>query len=436
VTTPTDSAPPDAAIGRLFLRLLALGALIGIPAALGAAAFFALVHEIQQWLWTDLPEALGSSSPPWYLLLGLPVIGAAIVAAARVFLPGDGGHPPLEGLSLAPTPISHLPGIVIAGLGSLGFAAVLGPEAPVVAIGSILGLAVTSFARTGPQEHQVLAMAGSFAAISALFGGPLVGGVMLTEGGIGLGTKLIPALAPGFVAAAIGYVIFIGLGDWSGLSSAGLSIPNLEPYDGTHVFELALAPVVGIAVALVLAAVRVAAHRLAAEGGRRLSMVAFLLLGGLTVGLIGLAGEALGANPEDVLFSGQTSIPTEVAETSTAALLVLVAAKGLAYIVSLSCGFRGGPIFPAIFLGVGLATLPVIWFDASPTWAIAVGAAAGMASQTGLILTAMLFGALLLGTAGVDATPAAVLAAVAAWTTETALDRRRRSKMSYPDEKE
>jgi H+/Cl- antiporter ClcA len=60
-----------------------------------------------------------------------------------------------------------------------------------------------------------------------------------------------------------------------------------------------------------------------------------------------------------------------------------------------------------------VATFPVVWFDVSPTLAVAVGAAAGMAAMTGLLLTAMLFSALLVGRQGLDAVPAAVLAAAA-----------------------
>ena len=51
--------------GAAYLRLIGLGALIGIPAALLAAVFLALVHEIEHWLWEDVPELLGTSSPPW-----------------------------------------------------------------------------------------------------------------------------------------------------------------------------------------------------------------------------------------------------------------------------------------------------------------------------------------------------------------------------------
>jgi H+/Cl- antiporter ClcA len=100
--------------GRAYLRLIALGALIGIPAALLAAGFLALVHELEDVLWHDLPDQLGHSSPPWYLVIGLPVLGAAVVVAARELLPGDGGHPPLAGLKPEPTPFAWAPGVALA----------------------------------------------------------------------------------------------------------------------------------------------------------------------------------------------------------------------------------------------------------------------------------------------------------------------------------
>ena len=96
--------------------------------------------------------------------------------------------------------------------------------------------------------------------------------------------------------------------------------------------------------------------------------------------------------------------------------------SGLAYAICMGCGFRGGPVFPAVFIGVALATLPVIAFDISPTVAVAAGAAAGMAAGTRLLIAPILFGALLVGHAGLDAIPAAVLAAAAAWITVSALD--------------
>jgi H+/Cl- antiporter ClcA len=408
-----------------YLRLIGLGAVIGVPAALLAAVFLQLVHWLEEWLWHDLPDALGYSAPPWFLVVGLPVCGAAVVIVARLLLPGDGGHSPLEGIKVTPTPLRYGPGVALAALGTLAFGAVLGPEAPLIALGSVTGLLLTPFLRLGKEEENLLATAGSFSAVSALFGGPLVAGMLLVEAGVGLGARLIPVLLPGLVAAATGYVLFIGLGDWGGIEANALTVPGLPLYDGTHIRDLILAPCVGIVVALILEGVKIAGRRIAGPGLKRLGMATLLLLGGLATGLLAQTADWLGASSQDVLFSGQNSIPALVAEDSTKIVLILVVAKTLAYAVCLSCGFRGGPVFPAIFTGIGIAMVPVILWDVSPTWAVAVGVAAGMAGMTRLVFASLLFGAILVGTQGLDTIPAAVLAAAAAWLVATAIERRK-----------
>jgi H+/Cl- antiporter ClcA len=294
---------------------------------------------------------------------------------------------------------------------------------PLIALGMIVGLLVTAILRLGERESALLAGAGSFSAISALFGGPIVGGVMMVESGAaGLGASLAPALLPGFVAAATGYVVFIGFGSWGGLGTPGLVEPGLPPYQGTHIYDLILAVVVGVLTAILVTVVRRLAHRVA--GLPRPGMPALLLGGGLAVGVLAEVADLLGANSQDVLFSGQASVPGLVTENSAKIVLLLLIFKGAAYAVSLGCGFRGGPIFPAIYLGVAVIALPVVWFDISPTVAVAIGAAAGMAAMTRLLLTPMLFAALLVGLQGVDTVPAAVLAASSAWLAMRAIDER------------
>ncbi|NUR52273.1 MAG: chloride channel protein [Hamadaea sp.] len=400
--------------GRAYLRLILLGAAIGIPAALIAALFLASVHELEHWLW-------GTGEPPWYAVLSLPILGAIIVVLARRFLPGDGGHSPLEGLSTAPTPISYAPGVVLAALGSLSYGAVLGPEAPVIALGSVVGMITTRFVKLDKQGTAVVSNAGQFSSISALFGGPVVAGMLLLEGGIGLGARLLPVLLPGLVSASIGYLIFTGFGAWGGLNAPGLVVPDMPAYSGVHLGDLLIVIIVGILSALALSRVHLLGRRVAEV---KLPMPALLLAGGLAVGLLALLARALGANSQDVLFSGQASVGVVATADSTKIVLVLLIAKFLAYAVCLGCGFRGGPIFPAIFLGVALASLGVVWFDLSPTLALAGGAAAGMAAQTRLIFSPLVFAALLVGAPSLDVLPPAVLAVAAAWLTTKFLDRR------------
>lgn len=428
----TNQLPePSRATALAYLRLVGLGALIGVPAAIAAVLFLGLIHALERWLWDDLPAALGFAGPPWFLILGLPVAGAVLVIVARTFLPGDGGHPPLEGLSARETPPGAVPGVILAAIGTLAFGAVLGPEMPVIALGSAIGVGVNRFVRLGPRERAVISSAGSFSAVSALFGGPLVAGMLLIEGGLSAGSALIPLLLPGLVAAGIGYLVFVGFGTWEGVDAPGLQVPSLPPYENVNIGDLAFAILVGIAAALLLAAVREIGHRLE-DRQARVGMPVMLLAGGLALGGLALAGQALGADSQDVLFSGQASLAVVTGATTLSVVLVLLVMKGLAYAVSLGSGFRGGPIFPAIFIGVALASVPVVAFDSSPTWAIAVGSAAGMAAQTRLLISPLLLASLLVGPAGADTIPAAVLATSSGWIVATALNRRRPDSIAEP----
>jgi H+/Cl- antiporter ClcA len=423
--TAATAAPPapPAMSGPAYLRLIGLGAAVGIPAAVVSVAFLGLVHEVEHLLWHTWPEHLGLSTPPVWMVLGLPVVGAALAWAARALLPGDGGHEPLHGISLAPTPVAAAAGVALAAVASLAFGAVLGPEGPLIALGSIVGMvAVRWWKVTGPGA-QVVSTAGAFSAISALFGGPVVAGALLLEAGVGLGTSLIPALLPGAVAAAVGYVIITGLGSWSGIPTAPMTVPALPAYPTTRVVDLALAIAAGLVMALVVHVVRGVATRVEAArqpAGRG----PVLLLSGLAIGVLALLIQHAGGAYDDVLFSGQSSIPALLGESSEGLVLAIALAKALAYALCLGAGFRGGPVFPAIFIGVAVTLLIGGPLGMSTTAALAIGTACGMAAFTRLIFSSLVFALLLGGTAGLSAIPAATLAAATAWVVGRVLDGR------------
>jgi Voltage gated chloride channel len=155
-------------------------------------------------------------------------------------------------------PPIELPGIVIAAFVTLSLGVVLGPEAPLIAIGSGLGVLVVHLVKRDAPEMAsvVIAAAGSFAAISTLLGSPLPAAFLMMEvAGIG-GAMLGVVLAPGLLAAGVGSLIFIGLDNWTGLGTFSLAIPDLPPAGSPGVPEFLWAIVVGVVAAFLGAGIK------------------------------------------------------------------------------------------------------------------------------------------------------------------------------------
>ncbi len=99
-------------------------------------------------------------------------------------------RPPTGSMPGGVFPPRELPGMLLASVAGLSLGVVLGPEAPLILLGSGLGaLAVRLAARDAPDTASaVIAGAGSFAAISSLLGSPLLGAFLLLEAS-GLGGR-------------------------------------------------------------------------------------------------------------------------------------------------------------------------------------------------------------------------------------------------------
>lgn len=407
-----------------YVRTLVYAALLGIPAALAAVLFQTALHDVIHFVWDVVPEWLGWSEPAaWYVVLVPGLAGVLVALALR--LPGHGGHSPLEGFGMEPFDTRDLGSILLAALASLGLGLVLGPEAPLIALGLGLGVVAARLVRLEETESNLLVLAGAFAAIGALFGSPLVAAFLIFEiaaaGGAIPARAMGRALLPGFVAAGTGALVFTGVGDWPGLHQASLSLPQLPAYDTVRIADLAWCLALAVAVAGVVVAIRHLAHGVAERSARRPE--AALVVAGSLVGLLAVGFRALADRPVDlVLFSGQQELPLVVAEGSAGVLALLVLAKGLAYVLSLGAGFRGGPVFPAILLGVALGVAAA---DLLPglekTPAIAAGIAAATAAVLRVPFTAVLLATLLVGSSAFDVAPIAVLAAAIGWLVAVAL---------------
>jgi H+/Cl- antiporter ClcA len=99
---------------------------------------------------------------------------------------------------------------------------------------------------------------------------------------------------------------------------------------------------------------------------------------------------------------------------------MLIACKALAYGLSLSA-FRGGPVFPSMFIGaaLGIAASGLPGMDLAP--AIGMGIGAMCAAMLRLPLTSTLLAVLLLGADGLSVTPEVIVAVVVAFVVTNVL---------------
>jgi H+/Cl- antiporter ClcA len=428
VTSPQGGAPPaghqtpdplEILRSRPYLALLVLAALIGIPIAAVAFFFLHLITHLQTWLYTDLPKGLGLGAAPIWWPLPLLVLAGVLVGLTIRYLPGRGGECAAEGFHAHGPPLAkELPGIALAALTSLGLGAVVGPEAPLIALGAGLGaFALRLLKRDAPaQAAAVAGAAGSFAAISTLLGSPLLGAFLLMEVSAVGGATASLILVPGLLSAGIGALIFIGLGSVTGLGVPSLAIPGLPPFAHPDAAQFGWALVIGVAAALFGAGIRRLALALQPRFERNVLLTT--PVAGLVVALLAMAYQALTDKGfSDVLFSGETGLPQLLATSSSYSvdtLLVLLACKGLAYSVSLG-GFRGGPIFPAMFLGAagGVAMSHLPGLPLVPAVAMGIG---GMAvAMLGLPMVSVLLATLLLASDGLTVMPLVIVSVVVSY---------------------
>lgn len=192
------------------------------------AAFWVLVglHELEHFLWADLPHDLGWDTPPWWWPFPLLLVAGVLVGLVATHLPGAGGHVPAAGLHTGGASSVALPGVLLAAAACLPFGAVLGPEAPLIALGGGLALLFRDLARAQatPQSTALLGAAGAAAAIAAIFGNPLVAAVLLIEvAGVG-GPQLFAVMLPALLSSGVGALVFTGFGRWTGLETGTLRI--------------------------------------------------------------------------------------------------------------------------------------------------------------------------------------------------------------------
>ncbi len=431
-SSSAEPATDPAALMRTpqYRRLLIASGLIGVVVSLASWGFLEVTHWLQHWVYVSLPKSLGFGQVPWWW--PLPVLGLAgvVIAFAVVRLPGHGGHDPSKGLAGGP-PITavQVPSVVLAAVATIGLGLVLGPEGPLIGLGTGVALFLADRGRrpVPDQAKMVIAAAGSFAALATIFGSPVVGAVIIIEAA-GLGGATLPVvLLPGLVAAGIGSLVFVGIGSVTGLSSSAYALAPLDlpTYSSPRLTDFLWTIPLALAAAVVVFVVM--------ELGRRTRDVVaarpflFHPAAALTVGLVAIGfAEVSGQSSNAVLFSGQdemTQTVQQAATVSLATLALLLLTKALAWGISLGSA-RGGPTFPAVFLGLvgGLLASHLPGLTETPAVGVLVGAA--VVAVLRLPLSAIIL-ALLITQAGPGVAPLIIVAVAVAYIATLVLSARR-----------
>lgn len=341
---------------RTMLMLALPALLIGIASSLILLFMMRVAGILQTFLWQTLPATFGVSlfAPGWIITI-LTLTGIAVGLVIR-YVPGHGGPDPAsEPLISTPVESRALPGLALAMILGLAGGVSLGPEHPIMAINVALAVVLGGklFPRVNSLDWTILAAAGT---IGALFGTPVAAALIFSQtlnstNDVPLWDKLF---APLMAAAAGG--VTTGLFVHPNFS---LPIAHYSQLHLTDIFSGAVVAAIAIALGMVavwcLPRLHTLMHRLK-------NPVLILGVGGFVLGMLGALG-----GPQ-TLFKGVDEMQQlAFGQTWTVYDYFLFAViKLAALVIAAACGFRGGRIFPAVFVGVALGLMLHEHVDAVP----------------------------------------------------------------------
>jgi H+/Cl- antiporter ClcA len=330
--------------------------IIGIASSLVLIVTMKIAAILQHVIWSSVPLSLGieASGQVWTIAV-LTLTGIAVGLVVR-FSPGHAGpDPATESLIGAPISTGALPGLVAALVLGLAGGVSLGPEHPIMVMNIALAVAIGSrlFPRVSSLDWTILAASGT---IGALFGTPVAAALIFSQtlnssNDVPLWDRLFAPL----LAAAAGALTT----DLFFHPHFSLPIPVYPQMHFVDIISGAIVTLIAIAVGMVAVW---CLPRLHALMNRLKNPVLTLGLGGLLLGILGAAGGHI------TLFKGLEEMQQiALSQTLTAGDFLLIAlVKLAALVIAAASGFRGGRIFPAVFVGVALGFMLHAHVDAVP----------------------------------------------------------------------
>ncbi|MFD9033170.1 ion channel protein [Streptomyces sp. NPDC059567] len=347
IDNPSSGPPPPAlrSPARALLPQVLSALLVGVLASLLFLGIEWVSEEFEHVLWHTLPDALGIGgfSVFWTIVM-LTATGIAVGLVVWK-VPGHAGPDPSEtGLGGAPLAPAVVPGLLLAGTLTLAGGVSLGPENPIIAANVALAYWLGRKAAPAAPGAFWVVLA-SAATIGALFGTPVAAALVISEALTqqpDAKTSLWDRLFAPLIAAGAGSMTTALLAH----PTFDMSLPELtDPGWGDLLASMVVATAAalfGLLCCYGLPHVHRAFQRL------RHPML-MIPVGGVVLGLLGALGGSL------TLFKGLEQVKelTEnIGSYSSGELAKMAVVKLAALLVAASCGFVGGRIFPAVFIGV------------------------------------------------------------------------------------
>ena len=272
---------------------------------------------------------------------------------------------------------------------------------------------------------------GGIAAISTILGNPFVAAFFVLEFAA-LGAMPRQVLIPMFIAIGSGYLVLTGIGPFAGLGEVELAVPGITAVDRLTFVDLGVGLAVAVVAGLAVLLSRTIGYATLSIAKKRPAPT--IIGAALVIGVLASISMLALDQPYDIVpFSGEMAMPTLIAETSVVAALFIVVAKAIAYGVSLGGGYRGGPIFPATFIGVGVAVfIGLLLPSVSMSALIVTGIAASCAAMLKLPFSSGLLAVVLGAGAGMIVTPMAIIGAIVGVLMRLAYDRATGHETSLP----
>lgn len=424
---PTQPAPEEQRSGSV-PSYLGLGFIIGAAVLAALGVFLYLYHQGEHLVWDALPHALGMDKATEWLVIVILMATGIVVALIR-HLPGGDGHDPIDGFATQPFGVPELLKVLGMAVASLAGGIVLGPEAPMIAICVSIPfllrkhLTVPFNEKTGWWATAIVTVVAAAAVTFAPLGGWPAGiAVVLFTGAACLGpTGKIRLVAGALALIAIRFMQSEGL-----LSHFQLELSKPPSGSGFTWAALGWAIPIGAVGGLLAVAIRKIGRFTQHRADIRPPIIVLPVMGFL-IGVCAAAYSAITHNDvTDILFDGEASLQPLANKTGTvtvSVLLLMILFKSIAYGLSLGSGFRGGPVFPSLFVGACLGLLGATVLPGTPPLAgYAMGMAAVCAGVLGSIPVAVILVIWILAQGGLSTIPVVVVAAAIAFAVRKPLD--------------